>query len=209
VHVPKAGGSSLLRALERAYGAAFRTDYRDNPADPLSQRVLDPASYLARGERFPAGVDCVHGHFHPGKYAIDDGVVLATILREPVDNLISIYSFWKNLPRGHDALHDYFLDRQLGVLECARLPLLRRLLSETYFGGFDMGRFDLIGRHDDRAAALRRLGGLVGASLDVDLHENATPKDERRLEMSEDRALRHRLEQLLADDIRFYQRYAP
>jgi hypothetical protein len=208
VHVPKAGGSSTLRALETAYGSAFRRDYDDNPADLRSQRNVDFDGYLQRRERLPDGVACVHGHFHPGKFDPDDGIVLATMLREPVDNLISIYWFWRALPRCDDPLHDRFLDEGLSVEQIAKLPALRRLMCETYFGGFDMRRFDLIGRHDRRAAAIDLLSAQIGMPLDASLHENVTPPSDGRRDMAADASLRQRLEDLLADDVRFYERWA-
>ena len=71
VHVPKAGGVSMTRMLRNAFGEAFQTDYAENPAHPLSPRVLDPAGYMSRKQTIPEGVQCLHGHFHPAKYAFD------------------------------------------------------------------------------------------------------------------------------------------
>ena len=211
VHTPKAGGWSLGRLLREHFGPTLVTDYDENPANPVGPRLLDPARHLAGCRPLPPGARCVHGHFHPGKYDLG-GAFLVTILREPVDNLLSIYFFWKQMPRHddplHDPLHDYFLDHDLGIVETARLPLLRRLLSETYYGGFDMRRFDLVGRHDDREATLERLGRHVGATFDVSVWENRTPPSPERQAAAADQALRRRLEALLADDIAFYERHA-
>ena len=208
VHVAKAGGSSMLRMLKIAYGDSFLADYSDDPANPLGQRVLDPDLYLRRKEYFPKNISCIHGHFHPGKYDIRDGTVLSTILRHPIDNIISIFFFWKTLDKQGNKLHDYFIDNQLTIGEMARLPLLRRLYSKTYFEGFDMGRFDLIGRHDSREAALKRLSDLIGTSLDITIRENVTEASEERREMESNLAFQRELEDILADDIKFYERFA-
>jgi hypothetical protein len=193
--------------LEGAYGDAFLTDYKDNPANPLSQRVIDSRKYFARGERLPAGIKCIHGHFHPGKFDLSGDVILATMLRHPVDNILSIYFFWKTMKREDDPLHDYFLDNNLTIIETAQLPLLRRLYSKTYFEGFDMDRFDLIGRHSDREHGLKKLSERIGTPLDINICENVTAQSEARIEACADRALLGQLEDILVDDIRFYERY--
>jgi len=208
VHVAKAGGSSLLRLFQQAYGDALLPDYAENPADPLSPRVLDPARYAARQGTFPPGIACIHGHFHPAKYVITRDTLLATILRHPVENIISIYFFWKTLAKGHDRLHDYFIDQNLTLLETARLPLLRNLFSKTYFEGFDMRRFNLIGRHDNRASTLLRLGVLTGRNFAAGVHENPTASSPARDQAKADPVLRRQLEDILAEDIRFYERFA-
>jgi hypothetical protein len=208
VHVAKAGGSSLLLALQNLYGAACRADYAENPADPRSPRWLDPIGYTARRETLSGDIHCVHGHFHPGKYDAPKDTVLATILRHPIDNIISIFAYWKTLPPGNDPLHDYFLANRLTLLQTARLPLLRRLFCETYFGGFDMARFDVIGRHETRADALARISTLIGGRIDESVQENVTPPDPERQALESDPALRHQLEDILADDLKFYERHA-
>jgi hypothetical protein len=207
VHTPKAGGSSVRVTLARHFGAGLFADYSENPAHPLSPRVLDPLGYMSRHQPLPPGARCIHGHFHPGKYDLGDAF-LFTLLREPVDNMISIYFFWRQMVRQNDPLHDYFLDNNLGLVDAARLPLLQRLLSWTYFGEFDMGRFDLIGRYDDRETALARLAHQYGADFDFSARENVTPLSEERHAARTDPKLRRQLEDILADDIRFFERYA-
>jgi hypothetical protein len=208
VHVAKAGGSSLLKTFRDKFGGRLLVDYSENPADPLSPRRLDPTRYNARQIRVPDTFDCVHGHFHPGKYAITPDVILSTILRDPIDNIISIYFYWKSLGPGHDALHDYFLAQNLSLLETARLPILRHLFSETYFGGFDMTRFNLIGRHDRREEALKKMGYMIGDTFQTSIRENVTPATPERQEAQSDVRLRRALEDTLSDDVRFYERFA-
>jgi hypothetical protein len=79
VHVAKAGDSSVRTILKEAYDQAFSANYQDNPANPLSQRVLDPSKYFGRRETMPAEIKCVHGHFHPGKFELTRDIVLFTL----------------------------------------------------------------------------------------------------------------------------------
>lgn len=208
VHVPKAGGTSIGRALENAFGGGFLRDYLDDPARPLSPRQLDPIRYVARQEPLPNGVSCVHGHFHPGKYKVDADNILFTMLRHPVDNIISIYFFWKGFAPERHTLHEYVIKHKLTLLEMAQLPILRDLFSQTYFGGFEMRQFHVIGRHEAREPALLKLSKLVGLTIDHSIRENATPRSAEREEVEGDRDLRHRLTDILAGDIKFYERYA-
>jgi hypothetical protein len=205
--VPKAGGSSVGHLLKTVYGASYQANYGDNPAHPSSQRVLDPGSYFARRETMPAQVRCIHGHFHPGKFSFSYHTVLFTLLRHPVDAVISWYFYWKQMERQNDPLHDYFLDHGLTIAETAQLPLVRWALSRTYFEGFDMGRFDIIGRYSEYEKALKDLSARIGVPFDAGLKENVTPESEARQQASENADLRNQLEDILRDDIRFYEQH--
>lgn len=205
VHVAKAGGTALGRAFGHAFGTGLVTDYADDPANPLSRRHLDPERHLCGRHKAPDHARCVHGHYHPAKYALDADDYLFTLLREPVDNIISIYFFWKSLPRSDSPLHCYFLDNKPSLLETARLPLLRRLFCRTYFGGFDMARFNLVGRHDARTDTLARLGSDIGIPVDGGARVNETPPSPERVEVETDTRLHRLLQDVLSDDIRFYE----
>ena len=77
------------------------------------------------------------------------------MLREPVENLISIYYFWKSFFDASFTSHavfDFVKRQRLSLLEVAEIPCMRRLMSSTYFGGYDMGRFDVIGTYGNRTA---------------------------------------------------------
>ena len=204
VHVAKAGGSSTRELLRTAFGPRFSEDYDDNPANPLSRRVLDPSGYARLKLSMPEDAACIHGHFHPAKYDLADDIFLFTMLRHPVDNIMSIFWFWKNFPEGTEPLHSYFLAQNLSVVETAQLSILRRLFSETYFGGFDMGRFNLIGRHEARKATLNTLSQKVGMPFDLTIRENVTPESDERLEMMNNPQIQRQLEDILVDDMRFY-----
>jgi hypothetical protein len=206
VHTPKAGGTSIRTALSNAFGSAFAVDYLEDPADPTSPRQLDPEEYFSRNKGLPTGIRCLHGHFHPGQFRLDH-TYLFTLLRHPVDNIVSIYFFWKALPPQGQPLHDYFLARSLDILAMARLPLLRHLYSRTYFGGFDMRRFDLVGRHEDRATALKKLSQVAGVPIDSSVSVNVTTATPERNELLSDRRRMQELHDILEEDIRFYEKY--
>lgn len=212
IHAPKAAGTTLLELLRLGLGPeALLLDYANDPANPATGFRLDPEGWLERRPlALPHGIRAVHGHFHASKYDWLPGAFRLTFLRHPVDNLLSIYSYWRKIPLQPSPLHLYFQQQDLDLLGLARLPLLRRLYSETYFGGFDMGRMDFVGRHEDRADGLRRLGEVLGLGLDPDLRRNTTAAegDPEREALRADAQLMARLGDLLAEDIRFYETYA-
>lgn len=205
VHTPKAGGSSIRHILQAAFGSACLSEYSDDPANPASERNIDPARFFARNRELPPEIKCIHGHFHPGQFKLGGDVFLFTMLRHPVENIISIYTFWKTLNSQCQPVHDYFLRENLGIIELAQLPILRWLYSKTYFGDFEMGHFNLIGRHDNRKEVLKRLGLAMGVVLNHDHHENGSPSSQERDLLMSDSLILRRLHTILADDIRFYE----
>lgn len=204
VHYPKAGGNSLQVALQRRFGDQLTLDYADDPALPDGQRQRDPSGYFARQDPIPT--ECVFGHFHPGKYRHVEAARFTT-LREPIDNLISIYFYWRSAAPG-GLLHRKFLGENLDIIGLAKMPELRWLMSRTYFEDVDMNTFDFIGRHNAREATNRRLGELMGLEPFDDVHENKTPESDERQRLNQDASMMGALAELLEDDIAFYRRHA-
>lgn len=212
IHTPKAAGTTLLELLRQGFGeAAVLMDYEDDPANPGSRICLDPQGWLEQRPRsLPEGTRVAHGHFHASKYDLLPEAFRFTFLRHPLENILSIYSYWRQIPPQPSSLHQYFLRQGLDVLGLAGMPLLQRLYSGTYFGGWDMGRMDFVGRHETRSEGLQKLGKMLGLSLDPALHLNLTDVDStpEREALKADSYLMSRLTDLLAEDIRFYEKHA-
>ncbi|MBA2269326.1 MAG: hypothetical protein H0W20_01850 [Chthoniobacterales bacterium] len=128
-----------------------------------------------------------------------------------MENLISIYRYWRTLPRNGNPLHEYFLAHNLGILEAARLPLLRYLISRTYFGGFDMDRFSFIGTMEHYSADVRRLSKIIGRPL-PEMRQNVTAEVREAgaaggvSDLTSGSKINSALYELLRDDIAFYER---
>lgn len=207
VHTPKASGTSIIAGLRKIFGDLLAIDNSDDPASPLSQRVIDPCAYFGRNRKLGEHTACLHGHFHPGQFDLD-GVSLFTMLRHPVDNIVSIYFFWKTcLPHGNP-LHDYFVTQELSLIDMAKLPALRFLYSEIYFGGFDMDKFSVVGRYDDRPEYFRSLKYKLGLELDSSIELNVTVPDNDRGYVLSDHKLIRVLQDILKEDMLFYERHA-
>jgi hypothetical protein len=212
IHAPKAGGTSTLALWKQAFGEErVLMDYDDPPGNPSATFLIDPTGWAeSRPTIIPESIQVVHGHFRPGKYDLVKDAFRMTILRHPVDNLISIYCYWKKIPPQPNAVHQYFLANNLDVLGLARLPIIRNLYRDTYFGGWDMGKLDFIGRHETRIDDLQRLAGMLGISIDANLHLNATKPEgvnpEKEATLADSKLMDH-LAALLAEDIHFYEKY--
>lgn len=215
VHFPKAGGVSTRKLLSEAFGPAFLEDYQDDPHRPLSRRHLDPYSYMRLRETVPAGTRAVHGHFHPGKYLSLPEARWFTVLREPVDWMVSLYWYWRSaaegmLPQGPviwGDLHEYVVKQNLGIEQTARLPIVNQMFSETYFGGFDMRRFEYIGDHSDRTRTMAALSQITGHLMAASRRENANPARPEIGETLNDSALIACLRNILAEQVDFYERW--
>jgi hypothetical protein len=110
------------------------------------------------------------------------------------------------LPENGNPVHIRFLREQPDIFGFARYPVFSGLMSRTYFGGFDMQRFDFIGFHESRDRDIEVLGGLLGLPLRAELHENRTYAAPERQALQADRTAMGSLRDLLAEDVRFYDR---
>ena len=179
VHVPRTGGTSLWTQLAAAFGDGFLADYAHDP-------ICGPYDM----QPWPDGKTVIHGHFRPDLYNAE---LLITWLRHPVDLVTSLWHTWLTLPPMHSALRK-FHDMRPSLIEFAQWPEIRWLLSKTYFGGFDMRRFDFIGVFERRDKDFLRLSHMLDVPLDPAIHENRSQRWNSSNELLD----------ILADDIAFY-----
>ena len=202
LHTPKCGGSSLLGSLQDAFGRkAIYRDYK----------------YIG-GERMPKRADIpepvIYGHFRAVKYNEMHGFRV-TLLREPVDRMLSLYFNWRFSPpeplqnRIGRLRNDVHAGR-MSLLELAREPSIANRIHRHYFGGFDMARFSLIIPHHNYTSGVRRLGEMVGVPLSVqerNVSSSRSPEYEKaRREVMADEETLHALKNLIGEEIDFYQR---
>jgi len=211
VHTPKSSGISLRHVLARAFGSRrVLFDYVHDPVDPATPAACDLVRHA--DPRRLRSVRAIHGHFPIQKYDALENCVRAVLLREPVDNVISIYFYWLHLiESGHldgHALFQAFAAERPGIVDFARYPAFRHLLSRTYFGDYAMDRFDVIGDFAQRELYLTVLSRLLGVELEASLHAHRTPPSDAREQTYADRRITSALRDVLSDDIVFYERWA-
>ena len=212
VHFPKAGGTSLARAYEEAFGVdQVLWDYDNDPADPTTRVNLHPSRDAMLRPSTLAPYRAVHGHFHPNFYTNVTDAVWVVALRHPVDNLLSIYFYWKMFTDEElmiNPLHRYVHNEISDIVTFATIPRMRYLMTEVYFKGVDMARFDVIGDASDLDGYAARVGKAAGFSIDALPRENETALSEHRREIVDNPRIQRQLRDLLADDLRFYERHA-
>lgn len=232
VHTPRAAGSSFKQALTTAFGtAAVRFDYGDQPGDPAAPVNLDPerffAAWDARDFSELKGVRVIHGHFHVNKYRTLPGARRITFLRHPIDRLISHYLHWRDEKRRLESsvltnnvfyrvkfntrantVFRYFLQNDLTVREFARIPAVRRFYTDGLFRDVDMKSFDFIGRFEDIHREMVRLSDIIDVdmALPSEPRRKSAPHSDEAIAIRADTTLRQELGDILADDIRFYDR---
>jgi hypothetical protein len=213
LHVPKCAGTSLRQALIDAYGEnQIHFDNDDRLLDPKSPVNVDRQGFLrefnSKRDAVLNGKRIVHGHFCMLKY---QGIKAprVTILRDPVDRLISHYLFWKHLPPHGHSLHDRFLAEEPSLAEFARMPWLRHFYRDVLFRDIDMGIFDLVGCVEKMGQTIARLDKLTGRTLKFERRNDNQCEHcrQQKIEISAMPSVLAELRDILADDIAFYDRY--
>lgn len=194
VHVPKAAGTSLATQLVALLGEDVFLDYGHRPFMPTGWEKAE----------FPVGKRVVHGHFRASRYAAVEAYWM-TFLREPVSNLLSVYNYWQSVPEHGNPVHSRFLRERPSITDFAKFPGRANLMSEIYFGAFDIGRFDFIGFHETRQDDLPRVGRELGLPLDANVHENRTVKTGLGNHDRPDPRVLAQVRDLLAPDVAFYE----
>lgn len=215
LHVPKCAGDALRIALQDIYGDGLFLDYeRDKLLWPDSEFNVNFPAYLQRmqtaslTEVMP--YRCIHGHFYIGKYDKFTNALRMTVLRDPVERVISHYLFllWKN-PAKQNPLQKQIKENNLNVLEFSRLPLIKYCYTRQFFRDIDMRMFDLIGDYGDMQGWVRRLGGLIGTPFHLTSSNDVSAKAlaPLRQRILEDRPMLEQIRKELKDDIEFYEQY--
>ncbi len=208
VHYPKSSGTAFRLALDASFPGAVLYSYDRDPADPASPIWISPERFRRARPASLHPYRVVHGHLPIQAYDLLPTALRIVMLREPVDTMVSVYYHWKRLfmtPETRHALYELVKRERLSLLETAELPLLRRLMSRTYFGDFDMRRMDVIGTYDRRDDFFKAVSEKVGVTLKSDDVANVTPPSDERREATSDPKLMRRLRDLLQDDMRFYE----
>ncbi|QGX99036.1 hypothetical protein EI983_12455 [Roseovarius faecimaris] len=217
VHVPKTGGISVRQAAMRKYGPSLHLDYADRITNPEALFNTDRSAYLQQDHLSSLqGKKAVYGHFWIGKYHNVRAMCRATILRDPVERLVSNYFYWKsdtNTPQmlKANALRRKLVVENLTIPEFASLPNIRNFYHGCYFDGVDMGQFDAIKDYStlrDNPEEIGRATGLDGEfsrvnRTDLQLPDYHSLKDAFYADAAALSAVRASLQ----EDIRFYEKW--
>lgn len=213
-HTPKSGGTALRQAIARALGSdAIRDDYGDRIWNPQSRFNIDPVGFWESTAHLD--IDrIVFGHFHIHKYRNVRDAPRITLLRHPLDWMISLY-FFVLAEAGKGSQHPiirYVADNGITIEQFSRLPNVQRFFTHLMFRDVEMSLFDLIILHDRMDSGVAALQKILSAPLAL-LEENATEEvfpayRSRRAEVRADARLMSALTDNLRDQIEFFERCA-
>lgn len=213
VHMPKCGGSSVRQSLERLIGSDnLLLDYGGVPGPDEVSRYRTLIDYVDNPVSLEPG-SCVYGHFRPVKYLgslgpLTDDISVFTILREPIDRLVSHYCYLISLDDASNPMRVALSDNQDDFAWFAKQPRLRNLYARHLYQ-VPISRLSFVGLYDqlDHAwsciSSYLRPGQPVVPLPKVNVTANRTPLIIPRPPISE--LLRSELEELHAEDIALYQ----
>ena len=152
VHIPKTAGTAFRHVLLNEYGVARVLD--DYPPD----RIYDPETVIN------PKIGVIHGHFLPCKYHnLFPKAKRIVWLRHPVFRLISEYFFAKTIQDYNNVIHAQLLEKNLSILEFAKIPAMRNFLTR-HLAGMQLQEFDFVGIQEFYNQDLITLKKLMGWS---------------------------------------------
>lgn len=183
IHIPKAAGTSLKRAISDRVGTdSIYFDYNRPFAKGGLQRK---AHCLLSSTRRKPREEIIFGHFLVGKYAKFNGccfqrhkkVSYVVFLREPLQRAISHYCFWKRATvEGHPIWERF--TRENWSLEEFLLFKKHTNFQSNYLWRFPLSQFDVIGLTEYFDASLKILGDAIPVLKDLPINaDNSNPKN--------------------------------
>lgn len=175
LHIPKCGGQSMRRVLERWFGDRFRVHYFQQYS------ALPPRHGIENGM-------CIHGHFNQSrgfgvKTYYPGASQFITVLRDPLDTAVSNYFFWKKRHSGPGSdrrgdeyrdIDDFFRKRPQSHIG----NFLPEDMNQANFKDYFQSRFVWVGMVDDLSRHVEALSQRLGFPETVLPHINQSPRDE-------------------------------
>lgn len=220
-HVPKCAGTSVARALRRAYlpsqatikveqsGMAFRAWQREHGTTAIGSPDFNEMLLLYL---LHCDTRCVAAHVPFSNAAFEDfsdKYAFVTVLRDPVDRFISNYHWSKSRPQGHRTIAAP-LDDYIASTEALRLgsTFVRYFCGRPAQERFDskdieraivnLRRMDCVGFIDEIGRFQENLQLLTGSRLKIG-RENVRSANKRRGDFIDD-AIRDKIRALCTPD---------
>lgn len=196
-HIPKAGGTSLLKHFEVA-GLNVLTDYRHWTVKlDAEEAARDLSEY-----------DVVIGHFPVDRYARPDRKNIA-LVRDPVERAFSAYVFHRDehvrtgaTAELYDRIGMWTARGELSFLEFINIAPGTQFVYQRLMRGWARERFALVGTTERYGEFLDGLSGLFGRKFENTIQERKRADD--LVLTDEDR---RRARNLLAAEYKWYNEF--
>ena len=224
IHYPKCGGISLIESMKRALIGYTPVPYYidDDPLciENINSESIEQGRMLAREvmSKFNGKKLFVYGHCSPRSFVNEEIDYRFTMLRHPVDWFFSLYIYWserskldkpaqlrkKDYQHIHK-LYDWFLKEQPSLVDFVDHPKIRKCLSETFFGGYDINNLDFVGIQEQYSKSLQIIGKTIGVQL-IEQRKNVTTKKEEYSQALRTKKNIRMIEDALKEDIKLYEK---
>lgn len=165
--MPKCGGTSVLKILRETV-PTLSEDYVSYFRIPVEERrraVLNQASIFANVA--PAPEAFIFGHFFPVKYIESNyrgDYTMVTIIRDPIDRLISHYRYWSVTPDTSHYLCLKMHEENWDFSKFAFSPEMKNFYAQ-YFTGITLADFSYIGLYENYDTSVRTCLKILGVNL--------------------------------------------
>jgi hypothetical protein len=178
MHIPKTGGTSLLREIQDGAMGRFLLDYERPGAGRhfFYKKLRIAEQYLMariRRRQLLQNYDVIHGHFSVGKYAfLYPQADFITFMREPVARILSTYYYYKHIASKNPASvrknPNILLvsENRMGILEFAGRDSMQTFYAR-FTAGFPLHKFSFIGITERYSESIMALNRLLGTQIEV------------------------------------------
>jgi len=202
IHIPKTAGRSFLAILNSVYGENHISHYETNFfPDKSTPEILQFKSQLKKDTRV------IHGHFHYKE--IQDihktsSSKVVTWLRDPVERVISNYSFFIKRASQPSAESEIQGRKNETLLHYARLDNSRNRMVK-FMDGLNLGDFYFIGLMENFSGDIEVLAGMLNWKKTAvpRINDNSEFKLQLPEVTNEERKI---IEDLNKEDIELYKR---
>jgi len=190
VHIPKTAGTSFRVALEKAFGHRLFLDY-GKPVRFLYLwkfiKFKNEFAVYRRAKRLVQRYSIIHGHFVASKYdPLPEPKQFCTILRQPVDRVISHYLQWTNSPQ-YKERGGRWIGRKEPIRDVHEFAELRAMMRcyRAFLGGNhpkNIEELDFVGLTEEYDATLRLFEKMFGVKLENSRRNITAPKRYEKLQ---------------------------
>lgn len=177
LHMPKCAGSSIKKLLESNNKDLLILDYESFFTEPKIERDKKILQCLEQPEILNTE-KIVYGHFFPVKYignSSPPNLKLVTIIREPIDRLISHYYFWKSGDFSSHYLWRKMKEHNWSLTDFILCEEMRNFYCQ-YFTKIPIQFFTYIGIYENLNQSVDLCFSNLGLNINADLlpRENKT-----------------------------------